>query len=295
MRTLCATDGSADAFTAIRAAVRLLNPKNRQLDLLCVAPTYHAAGDGRRIDYERRILSETTQVLEKTRAALAPNGGVVNLVTEVGSPSATIVERTEDYDLTVIGPKGRGTPNGVGLGPVASRVVEHATGPVLVGREVRTDDGLRVLFAVDGSTASLHALKTALAMFDLNSAEVCLMHVVETPWIQLGLDEDWSTYSDEDKENSEAGALEKEMVREGQDVIEQARDLLRGYGMSVSTRTDEGTPANEILSEAQRGQYDLIVIGATGTRDLKHKMLGSVSSRVAWDAPCSVLIVRAPE
>jgi nucleotide-binding universal stress UspA family protein len=65
--------------------------------------------------------------------------------------------------------------------------------------------------------------------------------------------------------------------------------------MSISTRVDEGNPANEILSEADRGQYDLVVVGATGSRDLKHSMLGSVSARIAWNAPCSVLIVREPE
>ena len=295
MRILLATDGSPDANAALRVALRLTKPEDRELDLLCVAPPYRRAGDGLRIDYERKILRETTQVLEKTRAVLAPNGEGVNLVTEVGSPSATIVDRSEDYDLTVIGPKGQGTAAGVGLGPVASRVVEHALGPVLVGRELRSDDGLRVLIAVDGSRASQHAVQTASALFDLRSAEVCLMHVVETPWIQLGLEEDWTTYSDEEKETTEAGTMERELVREGEAVIEQARDLLRDRRISVSTRIDEGTPANEILSEAQRAQYDLIVIGATGNRDLKHKMLGSVSTRIAWDAPCSVLIVREPE
>jgi len=127
----------------------------------------------------------------------------------------------------------------------------------------------------------------------LAAAEICLMHVEETPWIDLGLDGEWSTYSEEDKEASEAGVMEQELVREGAQVIETARDLLRPYG--VTTRVDEGNPANEILSEAERGRYDLVVAGATGVRDLKHDMLGSVSSKIAWDAPCSVLIVREPQ
>jgi len=74
-----------------------------------------------------------------------------------------------------------------------------------------------------------------------------------------------------------------------------ARQALRRYGAAVTTRLDEGNPANEILSEAERGQYDLVVVGATGSRDLKHTMLGSVSAKIAWDAPCSVLLVREPE
>jgi nucleotide-binding universal stress UspA family protein len=49
------------------------------------------------------------------------------------------------------------------------------------------------------------------------------------------------------------------------------------------------------LSEAERSQYDLVVVGASGARDLKHRMLGSVSARVAWDANCSVLIAKGSE
>lgn len=295
MKALIAVDGSPDSITALRTAARLTAPRDRQFDLLCVAPRFQTRSGGTRLDYERRILSETTQILEQARASIPARTATLNLLTEVGSAAAAIVSRSGDYDLTVIGPKGRGTAASAGLGPVAGRAVEHAEGPVLVGRELRSDDAPRVLIAVDGSGASRHAIETAASLFDLEGAEVCLMHVVETPWIQFGLEDDWATFSDEDKEHSEAGAMEKEMVKEGGDVIEQARDLLRGRRISISTRIDEGTPANEILSEAQRGPYDLIVLGATGTRDLKHTMLGSVSTRVAWDAPCSVLIVREPD
>jgi len=84
-------------------------------------------------------------------------------------------------------------------------------------------------------------------------------------------------------------------VREGETVLEQARELLHVNRSVVSTITDEGDPADLILSEAERGQYDLVVIGATGTRDLKHTMLGSVSAKVTWNAPCSVLMVREPD
>jgi nucleotide-binding universal stress UspA family protein len=56
-----------------------------------------------------------------------------------------------------------------------------------------------------------------------------------------------------------------------------------------------GLPAEEILSEAETGGYDLIVMGVSGAMDLKHQILGSVSIKVAWNAPCSVLLVRAAD
>lgn len=298
MKVLMAADGSKLAAMAFRTAMRLLSPAERNLDLLCVAPRFPGR-DHRgpnRETYERRVLRETTRVLERARASLASSAAVIRLLTAAGSPAAVLVSKAEGYDLTVVGPKGRGAASDAGLGSVARRVVEHALGAVLVGRELRSEDSLRILIAVDGSTASLNAVETLGALFDLRSAEVCLMHVAETPWIQWGVEEEnWTTSSEEDQESSEAGVMEKELVREGEVAIEQARDLLRTHRISITTRIDEGNPANEILSEAERGQYDLIVLGATGTRDLKHRMLGSVSAKVAWDAPCSVLIVREPE
>jgi nucleotide-binding universal stress UspA family protein len=235
-----------------------------------------------------------TQILERSRSAIASEGAVVNLLAEIGSPSGRIVHRAQDYDLTVIGAKGRGTSGDVGLGPVASRVVEHALEPVLVGRKLQSEESQRVLVAVDGSDAGYHAVEVLTSLFDIESAEICLMHVTETPWTEFGLEEDWVTYSDEDKEHSEAGILQHELVREGRAILERARHLLGPNHSSTTTRIEKGNPANEILGEADRGQYDLIVVGATGARDLKHQMLGSVSSKIAWNAPCSVLIVREP-
>jgi len=297
MKVLIATDGSPDATIALRTAIRVLTPVDRHLDLMSVAPAYphRRRGGRRRQDYERRILGEITQILSDARASASPDSDGLNVVAEIGSPAGIIVDRAEAYDLTVIGPKGRGMTRDMGLGPVASRVVEHALGPVLVAREFRSDGGLRALIAVDGSAASLKAIDCFRSLFDLGGADICLMHVRETPWIHLGLEEDWETYDDDEKQHSEAGVFETELVREADVVLDQARARLHMERATVSTRVDEGKPADEILSEAERGQYDLVVLGATGMRDLKHSMLGSVSSKVAWNAPCSVLIVRESE
>lgn len=292
MRVLIATDGSADAQAALQTAFRLLKRADRCADLLCVAQPYRKGAARKK--YEQRILSETTAILERARVQAGAETGAVHLSACVGSPAAVILRRAPDYDLTVIGAKGRGAGPNVGLGPVASRVVEHATAPVLIGRELRSETGSRVLVAVDGSTASLSAVEMLAGLFDLRNSSVTLMHVAETPWIHLGLDENWETFDEEDKERSEAGVLEKEMTREGELIVEQARDRLRGTGSAVETTFEEGVPSDEILSEADRGQYDLIVMGASGMRDLKHSMLGSVSAKVAWNAPCSVLVVREP-
>jgi nucleotide-binding universal stress UspA family protein len=294
MKVLLTTDGSPFATTAMRSAARILNPEDRNLDVLCVVPPYNLKDEtASRERYEQRALIETTGILERARALIAPDAKVVNLLTEVGSPAVVIAEKTASYDLTVVGARGIGFRSDSGLGPVAARVVEHAPGPVLIGRALQSDEGARILVAVDGSAASLRAVIALSSLCDLSSGEVCLMYVAETPWLNLEEGES-ATASEEEIEMSEAGVLEKEFVREGETIIENARNLLRHQRLLVSSRTEEGNPADEILAEAERGQYDLVVLGATGNRDVKHQMLGSVSSRIAWDAPCSVLIVREP-
>ena len=59
-----------------------------------------------------------------------------------------------------------------------------------------------------------------------------------------------------------------------------ARLRITGHHTAVTSIICEGVPADEILSEADQGSYDVSVVGANGTNDLKHGMLGSVSRRV---------------
>jgi nucleotide-binding universal stress UspA family protein len=90
-------------------------------------------------------------------------------------------------------------------------------------------------------------------------------------------------------------AIENELNYEAKDVVEEARLLLVRHSLSATAMIAEGDPALEIISEAESGGYDLIVMGATGESDLKHDILGSVSTRVAQDAPCSVFVAKFVE
>jgi nucleotide-binding universal stress UspA family protein len=245
--------------------------------------------------YRERIRVEAREMLVKTQATLATKGIEAGLLTEIGSPARTIVERAIDYDLTVVGAHDRYTRGKPGLGPVASRIVASAPNAVLIGREAPGDKAWRILAAVDGSQASAHALNLMGAIFNISAAEITLIHVTETPWIHLGLGREWFESPKEmiDRTGNEIEAsFEKELEYEADDVVEAARLLLERYGLSATTMITEGDPALEIMSEAESGQYDLIVMGASGASDLKHSLLGSVSTKVAQDAPSSVFIAK---
>ncbi len=54
----------------------------------------------------------------------------------------------------------------------------------------------------------------------------------------------------------------------------------------------EGEPAEEIISLAGEGHFDLIVVGNRGYSRIASLVVGSTASKVARYAPCSVLIYR---
>jgi nucleotide-binding universal stress UspA family protein len=306
MKVLLATDGSDQARTAFRTAARLLRREDSEFDLLCVAPEfYFPKGKGgktakkasRMVEaYYRQIRAEARQHLINAQATLAALGVEAETRVETGSPARVVTRLAAEYDITVVGAHDQYTRSKPGLGPVASRVVAAAPGAVLIGREL-VEEGRqwRILAAVDGSLASERALEVMYSSLQIGEAEITLLSVAETPWVHLGLDREWFEYppdfTDLDGPPPDR-SFKDELQREATSVVEFARRQLERHGLSATLMITEGDPALEILSEAERGEYDLIVIGATGEDDLKHDLLGSVSTKVAQAALCSTLVVK---
>jgi nucleotide-binding universal stress UspA family protein len=76
------------------------------------------------------------------------------------------------------------------------------------------------------------------------------------------------------------------------EVLAKAVDSLGQTDVSLETVAREGDPAEAIISVAEERKADIIVVGNKGMTGIKRFLLGSVPSRVAQHAPCSVFIVR---
>jgi nucleotide-binding universal stress UspA family protein len=293
-----ATDGSNEATAALRIATRLLRRRDNKVHILCVAPEFYKP-EGRkkekrvRAEYERRIARETKKILERAHQTLLAEGLAAEIHSESGSPAEVIVRLANDYNVTVLGATSQYDTTRPGIGSVASRVVEHAPGMVLVCRETARGSRLRILLCVDGSRASEAALNALTTYFNTESAEITLMHIVETPWVNLGLDQDWFDEGGETREQKTSEIqLGEEMQVEANEIIADASEQLTRHGLDVTTVIAEGNPATQILGQAEQDDYDLIVLGASGATDMKHRMLGSVSAKVTGQAPCSVAVVK---
>ncbi len=68
--------------------------------------------------------------------------------------------------------------------------------------------------------------------------------------------------------------------------------LVGAGGENVRLRLREGDPVEQILEEAQAGDYDLIILGSGGRRGIGRYFVGSTALRVADLAACSVLIAK---
>ena len=298
MKTLMATDGSNEATAALRTATRLLRGRTNEVHILCVAPEFYESRGRKkdkreRTEYEKRIAQETKKILERARQTLLAEGVDAQTRAETGSPAEVIVRLANDYNVTVLGATSQYDTTRPGMGSVASRVFEHAPGTVLVCRETAGGSSPRILLCVDGSRASQVALNALTTYFNTESAGITVMHIVETPWVNLGLDQDWYDRGGETREQKSSEIqLEEELQIEANEIIEDAVEQLTRHGLDVTTVIAEGNPATEILGEAEQDEYDLIILGASGATDLKHRMLGSVSAKVTGQALCSVAVVK---
>lgn len=300
MKILLTTDGSPQAATALRTASRLFRKEEKHTHVLCVAPKLDWAKQKQRPptpkvarmhdQYQEQIKLEARKVLVQAQALLAGEGVEALPLVEVGSAAKVILQLAVNYDAIVVGAHDRYARSQPGLGPVASRIVAQAPHAVLVARETTAERTLRVLAGVDGSLAAEQALRLLPQYFNTDAAEITLLHIVETPWIKLGLERDW--FGGAPGADNPAWRFNRELRLEAEEVIERARQLLDAEGLSAQPMIEDGDPALELLSEAERGGYDLIVLGASGEDEQKHSLLGSVSARVAQDAPCSVFLAR---
>jgi len=136
----------------------------------------------------------------------------------------------------------------------------------------------KILVAHDGSDAADKALMQASAIAHKFGAELTVISVVPNLcFTEIGVDCD---------------TVNKLYRAEIEGAMEGAKDLLKEKGFEAETLILEGNPADIISDHAKSAGVDLIVVGSTGKQATERMMLGSVSSKVVANAPCSVLVIR---
>lgn len=138
----------------------------------------------------------------------------------------------------------------------------------------------KILVAVDGSKNSERAVIEAKKYAELITAEITLLTVIKPLATAY--------YG-----NMELSKVDSEKLESGKEaVLNNALKLFEGYNGEVHTKLRKGNPADEILKEAEDGEYDLIVMGSKGLGAFSRTILGSVSNKILNHTRTNVLIIK---
>lgn len=261
-RVLCGIDSSPEAIEALRQASVLADEDARILGVSVWDPVAAAHGSHpspQLIDFVRdrasSALADAEELLPGLQARLI-RGSDVAAVVEVAT--------SERADLIAVGPHSHSRAAGIALGSVATAVVHRAPCSVLIAR--RTDQASRfpdrIIHAGDGSSDSKLAATVAGRIAARHGSRLTTLYV-----------------------DSGSGSTRK--------IVEEAGSLIEAIGGKPVLEVRSGRPHRRIVEAAEESQATLVVLGSRGLSGVR--ALGSVSERVAHQAPCSVLIVRDSE
>lgn len=136
----------------------------------------------------------------------------------------------------------------------------------------------KILVAVDGSTASIHAAKKALELASALGGRVTLVHV--TPPTILPGDVPIAPISD---------LRESELARGAATLADVQKQL---GAVQCETRNLLGPPAEVMSDLAVSDGFDLVVVGNKGKNAVTRVLLGSVADRLVHICLKPVLVVR---
>jgi len=151
----------------------------------------------------------------------------------------------------------------------------------------------KILVAVDGSDYSKRAMGYAVELAEKFGSAITLIHVYSTviPMIPVA-DALTSPAVTAPASAAVAAKIAEDAKKFGDRILEDAEKVVKERGIPVEKVLKEGDTVKEIVAEAQKGGFNLIVIGHRGMSKLSELFLGSVSEGVGHKAPCPVMIVK---
>ena len=291
------------ALTTIIAGSDLSVPSDRAIErAIGVAARHRAriilvhaqAEDPPGTEVDKTILAQIGEVSAAIRAEEAMRltdkiaeiealGLGASVISRIGPPDEVLsaAAHEENADLIVVGTHGHTGVSRFLLGSVANTTIRHAPCDVLVVRGEPLREAFRKpLVATDFSPAAAQALAHTPDLVASGTA-LEVVHAWQLPagsWGATLLGQTrfpWSTVRD--------AVLAS--------VTAQADKLAAEHGHAFQVELVQGPPAQIITETADRGAYDLIVVGSHGHRGVRRLLLGSVAESTVRHAHCSVLVV----
>lgn len=153
---------------------------------------------------------------------------------------------------------------------------------------------MKILVPVDGSNASINAVKKAIEIAKKHNYSIKLISIVksmdykrnENLWNAV----DGSIIVENEELNKNYEKRNKENFEKLLNAIISKLDF---NGIRVEKDVLLGEPYVVITEVAKKESFDLIVMGSRGFSKIKRFFVGSVTQRVISEAPCPVLVIRS--
>jgi nucleotide-binding universal stress UspA family protein len=277
---LVAYEGSEHSDDAV-ALARLLADEQSQITAAC-AYWYEARSS--------RVDKDSLEVMrvdaDEALARLHERDADIELRHVRGpSPAAALhdLTETERFDLVVVGSTRRGPVGRVLSGTTATTLLHGSPCAVAVApagyRDAPAPSQSRFGVAYDGSPMARVALEVARDLAAAHGASLAVINAYDTipAYALTGAGE--GLPPDVDLRGAAQAELDEALVA--------CRGVVEAHGELL-----EGRPTDALLVRAK--DLDLLVTGSRGYGRIRGVVLGSMSRRLAEEAPCPLLVVPQP-
>jgi len=298
MKVLIGYDGSESADAALDELQRAGLPADTEILVVAVGsvwmpPTNIASLPAQALASRRvaatmaqlqtqaeQTLKETEEMTNKAATRIRadfPNW-TVRTESMSGDAGFTLIEKAADWraDLIVVGSQNRSAVGRIFLGSVSRKVVTKANCSARVAR---------------GSSADKDAPRRIVV--GLDSAEIADLIVEQIARRQWSKDSAAMLVTATSATEKDGISPVKQII-DAQEIQQSAKLKLAASGLKILTTVKAGDAKSVLLAEAETLSADCIFVGSRDVRGTINRfLLGSVSTGVVTDAPCSVEVVRA--
>jgi len=136
-----------------------------------------------------------------------------------------------------------------------------------------------ILVGYDGSNSAKRALQKTATMAKEYDAKITAI------WVREPLPRHSDLPGEFEGEKEAADEYFKQRC-------EEVTGIAKEHGVEIRCEVRSGHPAKTIVTAADEGRYDLIVIGHSDHSGLWGRLLGDTADRISDQAHCSVLVVK---
>jgi nucleotide-binding universal stress UspA family protein len=231
------------------------------------------------IDHEkyREKMKERVSKIEKIIKA------PLEIKMETGNPLPLILEEIEggEYDIAVLGIRRRRRLVPSAYRILSQKIIKQSPIPVMLVRESNLKLE-RILVCTGGQEISVRVVKFSAEFAQAADLEATLLYVAgAVPSMYTGMEEI-------EERLDELLETDTPLAKH----LRMSAELLAKNNIEAQVEFRHGDVAESIILEAQEGDYDLIVLGTSGSNTIAGMLLGNVTQQVINRASCAVLIVK---